>query len=700
MQTEGVRSSSSSACARPGSDGDDDPQVDHARLAYSRRAHRLPPAPAPRRGRHGRGATSPPRTSSATSRPRAEARDRGARRLRAHLPLPPGARRLAPPLLGRAGDRRPRRLLRVRAHDAAAARDRGRLRARAPRTGSPTCSRLATFDYVVGSVHFLGDGAVDDAGLRRLGGRRRPRRASGAATSSSSPRRRARASSTSSPTPTWSRSGAASGRGPTATRASTTSPRSRRSPRPASRSRSRPRACASRSASSIRRRRSPRCASRRGRVRALLRRPRARAGRLRLRRALEFLAELGRRARSASSRAASAAWSRSAMSCPRRDRLRLPPLRRGRRADPRRGRDPARAAASRATPTPTSLTHAVIDALLGAGGLGDLGTHFPSERGALARRRLDRPAAQVRRRCSPGARQRRRHADLRASRSWPPPRARWSAPRRGASAPGQRQGDDQRGHGRDRPRRGDRLLRGRARRHRLSAGCTVMSFGRAMRSERQAPLDRWPAGQASARSGPLSDVPFNVRTLPRPGVIRPMRPDKLARMSRALRAGAPRRRRASRPRRSTIPTSRDRSTSSASSRFARAPQPLQRARPRRSPTPASARATASRSCAATTATSSRRRWRARSSAPSRLYLNTAFAAPQLAEVIEREEPAALIYDEEFAELLARRARRQASSRFVAWSDGRARPTTPRLEELIEATPTTPTSTRPTSRAAS
>ena len=31
-----------------------------------------------------------------------------------------------------------------------------------------------------------------------------------------------------------------------------------------------------------------------------------------------------------------------------------------------------------------------------------------------------------------------------------------------------------------------------------------------------------------------------------------------------------------------------------------------------------------------------------------LYMNTAFSGPQLADVMEREEPAALIYDEEFA----------------------------------------------------
>ena len=69
-------------------------------------------------------------------------------------------------------------------------------------------------------------------------------------------------------------------RSPSATRASTTSRRSRRSPRPGSRSRSRPRAGASRSTSSIPSRRLRRdVRRRRRRVRALLRRPRARGRR-------------------------------------------------------------------------------------------------------------------------------------------------------------------------------------------------------------------------------------------------------------------------------------------------------------------------------------------------------------------------------------------------------------------------------------
>ncbi|MDP9228484.1 MAG: AMP-binding protein [Actinomycetota bacterium] len=50
-----------------------------------------------------------------------------------------------------------------------------------------------------------------------------------------------------------------------------------------------------------------------------------------------------------------------------------------------------------------------------------------------------------------------------------------------------------------------------------------------------------------------------------------------------------------------------------------------------------------------------------------LYLNTAFAAPQLAEVMERESTAALVYDQEFAGLLKGESR--DAQRFVAWSDG-------------------------------
>ncbi len=54
-----------------------------------------------------------------------------------------------------------------------------------------------------------------------------------------------------------------------------------------------------------------------------------------------------------------------------------------------------------------------------------------------------------------------------------------------------------------------------------------------------------------------------------------------------------------------------------------------------------------------------------------LYLNTAFAAPQLAGVVENERPTALIYDEEFRELLGEALEADGGEdlqRFVAWAD--------------------------------
>jgi acyl-CoA synthetase (AMP-forming)/AMP-acid ligase II len=69
-----------------------------------------------------------------------------------------------------------------------------------------------------------------------------------------------------------------------------------------------------------------------------------------------------------------------------------------------------------------------------------------------------------------------------------------------------------------------------------------------------------------------------------------------------------------------------------------------------------------------------------------LYMNTAFAGPQLVGVVEREEPEALIYDAEFADLLSDAAEAGAASglrRFVAWSaDGSS--DDPSLDDLIAA----------------
>ncbi len=62
-----------------------------------------------------------------------------------------------------------------------------------------------------------------------------------------------------------------------------------------------------------------------------------------------------------------------------------------------------------------------------------------------------------------------------------------------------------------------------------------------------------------------------------------------------------------------------------------------------------------------------------------LYLNTAFAGPQLADVMERENPAALVYDQEFTDLLS--GVKSGLRRFVAWEerDGTEETT---LEQLI------------------
>ena len=62
-----------------------------------------------------------------------------------------------------------------------------------------------------------------------------------------------------------------------------------------------------------------------------------------------------------------------------------------------------------------------------------------------------------------------------------------------------------------------------------------------------------------------------------------------------------------------------------------------------------------------------------------LFLNTAFAGPQLTEVVKREKPVAVIYDEEFAELLEDAGKRR--KRFVAWTEGEDHDD-PSLEDLI------------------
>jgi fatty-acyl-CoA synthase len=64
-----------------------------------------------------------------------------------------------------------------------------------------------------------------------------------------------------------------------------------------------------------------------------------------------------------------------------------------------------------------------------------------------------------------------------------------------------------------------------------------------------------------------------------------------------------------------------------------------------------------------------------------LLLNTAFAAPQITDVVKREDPRALIFDEEFTDLVKEAATRR--KRFIGWTDGDSKLKDETLEELIE-----------------
>jgi acyl-CoA synthetase (AMP-forming)/AMP-acid ligase II len=65
-----------------------------------------------------------------------------------------------------------------------------------------------------------------------------------------------------------------------------------------------------------------------------------------------------------------------------------------------------------------------------------------------------------------------------------------------------------------------------------------------------------------------------------------------------------------------------------------------------------------------------------------MLLNTAFAAPQLTEVVKREKPRAIVYDQEFAELLSKALSRRRG--FVAWVDEGEEAGDPTLDALIES----------------
>jgi acyl-CoA synthetase (AMP-forming)/AMP-acid ligase II len=180
--------------------------------------------------------------------------------------------------------------------------------------------------------------------------------------------------------------------------------------------------------------------------------------------------------------------------------------------------------------------------------------------------------------------------------------------------------------------------------------------------------------------GSLEDAPFNIRALAEAGVIHPVRPDKLARGVREIvRWGAS-------PAAGTAtaaiahPTERaveDEAGSLTFSELHRRSNSLARGLGMAGVRPGDGVAIMCRNhrgfIEATLACSKL--------GTDGLYMNTSFAGPQLAEVVEREEPVALIYDREFAELLSEAGR--DLWRFVAWTDGEDADD-PTLEELIRS----------------
>jgi acyl-CoA synthetase (AMP-forming)/AMP-acid ligase II len=186
--------------------------------------------------------------------------------------------------------------------------------------------------------------------------------------------------------------------------------------------------------------------------------------------------------------------------------------------------------------------------------------------------------------------------------------------------------------------------------------------------------------------GPLREVPFNVRTLARAGVIHPVRPDKLALMVRVLArwgaspaagiAGAA----INHPDEVMVE---DEAGSLTFAEIHRRSNALARGLAAEGVKEDDGIAIMCRNhrgfVEATLAVSKL--------GANGLYMNTAFAAPQLAGVVEREEPVALIYDGEFAGLLEQAAeagKEIGLRRFVSWADGDEEVTDTRLEDLIES----------------
>ena len=179
--------------------------------------------------------------------------------------------------------------------------------------------------------------------------------------------------------------------------------------------------------------------------------------------------------------------------------------------------------------------------------------------------------------------------------------------------------------------------------------------------------------------GSLPDVPFNIAALAEAGVVRPVRPDKLVRILRELRrwgaspaagiAGAA----IQSPDRTMVIDEEGEVTFAEMHRRSNA----------------LARALAERGAGAGQGVAimcrNHRRFIDATLAVSKLgatglYMNTAFSGPQLAGVVEREGPSALIYDEEFAALLDEAS--EGLQSFIGWrEDGSSGDMT--IDELID-----------------
>ena len=203
-------------------------------------------------------------------------------------------------------------------------------------------------------------------------------------------------------------------------------------------------------------------------------------------------------------------------------------------------------------------------------------------------------------------------------------------------------------------------------------------------------IEKFAAGAGRLPAGPLGqlgDAPFNARTLYEAGVLKPARPDKMARAMRELRrwgAGPAAGVAAAAVTVGDQPGLIDETGTLTYADMQRRSNALARGLREAGIKPGDGIAIMARNhrgfIDATLASAKL--------GASVLYMNTGFAAPQLADVVKREEPAALIYDEEFAGLLAdafAAGEEDGLKRFVAWGGAEAEAgADASIDELIEA----------------